>query len=459
MKKTTLVALIGAVIWLSSCEKWLDVEPKSQVKEDVLFSSSKGFETALIGIYTKMATRDLYGANLTFGFLDVAAQYYTVESPQHSFYRTGIYEYDVSMAIPNAIWSNAYNVIVNCNNLLENIEDRRELFKYNAYELIKGEAIAVRAYLHFDLLRIFAPSYRMGKHAPGIPYLDNVQSFPATQSTVEETLLSIVADLREAEALLERTDPLSLAFESPFGADDELPNFFQFRRERLNYYAILGALARVYLYMDDHENARIYAEKALQRAQTGVLFTLFSSRSWDLSDLYFNSEAPTNSKLVFSPAKKQEIYETDLYGSLDLRYKDWFRFYPGSSEEYMAKYMRTVPQSGNPPNLILMRTEEMFYILAETAASQSEAVEYLNTVRSRFGIGGANALPENIPDLQSEILKEYRKTFIAEGQYFFYLKRINVPAIPFSAETDMRKAFVVPIPDLEIDFGNISSTL
>ena len=117
--------------------------------------------------------------------------------------------------------------------------------------------------------------------------------------------------------------------------------------------------------------------------------------------------------------------------------------------------MRSIPQNGNPPNLIIMRSEEMSYIKAETAPTEEEAVQELNLVRSRYGIGASNALVAGSVDLQQEIMKEYRKTFIGEGQFFFYLKRRNISPIPYSTIDDVQKAYVLPIPDLEIEFGNI----
>ena len=57
-----------------SCNDWLDVEPKSQVKDKDLFSSETGFKEALSGVYSIMTQEYLYGKELTFGMLGVLAQ-------------------------------------------------------------------------------------------------------------------------------------------------------------------------------------------------------------------------------------------------------------------------------------------------------------------------------------------------------------------------------------------------
>lgn len=37
---------------LSSCSEWLDVKPKSEIKEDELFKTEQGFKDAMTGICT-----------------------------------------------------------------------------------------------------------------------------------------------------------------------------------------------------------------------------------------------------------------------------------------------------------------------------------------------------------------------------------------------------------------------
>lgn len=61
-----------------SCNDWLDVEPKSQVKDKDLFSSETGFKEALSGVYSIMTQEYLYGKELTFGMLGVLAQSGTI---------------------------------------------------------------------------------------------------------------------------------------------------------------------------------------------------------------------------------------------------------------------------------------------------------------------------------------------------------------------------------------------
>ena len=69
MKKFTKILLIGCLLVTVSCNNWLDVDPKSQVKDKDLFASEMGFKEALSGVYSLMTKEGLYGKELTFGWL------------------------------------------------------------------------------------------------------------------------------------------------------------------------------------------------------------------------------------------------------------------------------------------------------------------------------------------------------------------------------------------------------
>ena len=73
MRKYILIVCLGL---FASCSNWLDVQPKTMVEEEEVFSRELGFKEALAGIYIKMATTDLYARNLSYGFIDILGQRY-----------------------------------------------------------------------------------------------------------------------------------------------------------------------------------------------------------------------------------------------------------------------------------------------------------------------------------------------------------------------------------------------
>ena len=108
--------LIGALA-LAGCNDWLDVNPKSQVKQEALFSSESGYQDALTGIYTIMARTDMYGGNETMGFLDMVAQVYTEVASTYEGALKYDYEASAIETIIDAMWSGNYNAIANCNSI------------------------------------------------------------------------------------------------------------------------------------------------------------------------------------------------------------------------------------------------------------------------------------------------------------------------------------------------------
>lgn len=452
------------------CNDWLDVSPKTEVKETDLFAKESGFKTALLGAYIELASPSLYGGNLTMGFMDVLAQYYSVTSEESTYMPMHLYDYEHADVKPivTEIWSGLYGVIANLNNLLWNMDQRKDLFTGDNYNIIKGEALGLRAYLHFDLLRMYAPSYVLGKDALAIPYVNKVTNVPFPQLTVEQVANACISDLLEAEELLRETDPIGPNFEdysenyTNSGMDnaeyDEDGGFLRYRRERMNYYAVTTTLARIYLYIEDNENAFDWAELAVNTGKcssTSYIFSLYSDKLSDYSDYYFNPNLEKEEQLIIEVNKKDTIYETDKYGSIDSRLKEWFNYYPNSSTEFVSKYMKSSDGS-TPVNIALIRGCEAYYIAAEAASNIEDAYERLNRVRQAFGISATYDLQAGVEDLNKELFAEYQKSFVAEGQLFYYMKRKNFSRISGVSGVTFPALYTFPIPDTEIEFGNIS---
>lgn len=72
------------------------------------------------------------------------------------------------------LWLKNYNSIANCNVLLDYLSEKSpSFFEGEEYKFLVAETKALRAYLHFDLLRAFAPSWKENSEALCLPYADN----------------------------------------------------------------------------------------------------------------------------------------------------------------------------------------------------------------------------------------------------------------------------------------------
>ena len=337
--------------------------------------------------------------------------------------------------------------------------------------VVEGEALALRAFLHFDLLRGYAPSYKMGKDEPAIPHVREVTNSPVVQSTVAEVLEYILTDLKTAQALLKPVDPIGPSFAEyndklEYGMDEYITDdgFWLYRKSRLNYYGVTALMARVYLcqenltdalacaqevidskrfeFMNDSIN-NVYAYRNLSYIEKMARHEYVSSLYvYDLkegrSDLFFKNLA--SCECVIAEGRKASIY-SGMGQDLDIRSKNWFETPAGSATEYVNKYMRGT-------QIPLLKLSEMYLIAAEASGD----IRYLETLRANRGYA-TDPLPAGA-NLQDEITKEYQKEFIAEGQLFYYYKRRNMAILPITSTSMNRATYVLPVPDNELEFGN-----
>ena len=278
---------------MTSCEDWLDVDPKSEVKSDVMFQSVSGFKDALTGIYLLMSDQDLYGREATWGFVDALAQQTDVRGGEASaWYNATRYNYSATTTSSNGIWSRSYNIIANVNFLLENLEKKKEMFAPAMYAVIKGEALGLRAFLHFDLLRLFGPVYKENPDAKSICYRTQMNKYATPRLPASVVVDSVLHDLLQAESLLEKHD------NELFGADEyneKRDAFLVLRQLRMNIWAVRAMLARVYLYKGDDASKELaynYAKAVIEWSL--IRATEYYSRNISFHCMYMNWENSWN---------------------------------------------------------------------------------------------------------------------------------------------------------------------
>ncbi|OFY43857.1 MAG: hypothetical protein A2X18_13180 [Bacteroidetes bacterium GWF2_40_14] len=127
MKKLLIFATLLSLF--TSCNKWLEIAPKSEIASNILFESEQGFKDALMGSYLLMTSQNTYGFESTVGFVDNLGQQYYNSGTTNPYYYTMLYQYDHSSVISKKdnIWSTNYNVISNVNNIIENIDLKKDV--------------------------------------------------------------------------------------------------------------------------------------------------------------------------------------------------------------------------------------------------------------------------------------------------------------------------------------------
>lgn len=454
-----MALLIGAAT-LSSCSDWFDISPKTDIKADDFFSQESGFTSALAGIYITMTTDAVYGDNLSVGLMDQLAQLYDriPDGASGNMEQLYIYGLDTDgfgtkQRIADA-WIGSYNLIANANNLLKWLDLKGEEVLHNPEmrAMYRGEALAIRAYVHLDLLRLWGPIYKENPEAKSIPYRTVADKSKLPLLKASEVIDKIIADLKEAKELL--------AFEKEHSLSDYS---YQERRYRFNYHAVNATLARAYCYKGDAANAINSAQEVIDQcglqlqdriATSGpVMFdeTLMGINVYKMDESFahkFTIADKMGTLYWVSTRKLSDIFsegiDHDLRSQSSCFYNDNSTG-EGISRKYIKNDMQVVP---------LIRLPEMYYILCEMNNSLSDAAEPLNHIRhyrsytddtdKKFGDESVRI---------RELLTEYAKEYYAEGQTWHFMKRHNVSTLPYSPITFDAEKYIFPLPDAEKEYG------
>ncbi len=474
-----MIGCIALALSVTSCDSFLEVRPKAEKVEEDLFSNAQGFEDAIYGVYGSMQQSSLYGRDLMWGVSEVLAQNLSCGSVMMK--ALAKYDYSGNDDLRNylsAIWTTAYATIGYANNVLKNLEGHstKSLPLYNYY---KGEMLAVRAMLHFDMLRLFAP---ISTESTGIPYVTSYSYSVKSFRKVGEVYSLILEDLLEAESLL--------AFEEDkiaYPHNNTYYNAFEnYRETHCNLYAVRALLARVYWMKGDMTNAAKYAENVINSKKfplvdqtevkdylTGVLspketiFGLYSNttsataisylynfQSFYSYDPYYDGSG-MNHLLPYTT-----LYELDVNAmTQDLR-RSHFEPHTGYARflklvDYYTAKDESRPIKGLIPGITLIHTSEMYLIAAEALleADYDKALEYFDTEIASRGLTPLSV--RGVPLTKEIIYNEYHKELFGEGQVWFNMKRLNKDIIS-NLESRVIPAsnsiYVVPIPEEEYEY-------
>lgn len=464
MKKVKYLWILG-FMFLCGCADWLDVESKTEVSADQLFDNERGFVVALNGIYSTLAMNDMYGGELMYGAIEAIGRGVATERIMYSELRNFNYEYSSVKSFIASIWEKSYNLIANCNEILDQVDKKgKDFFTGNNYEVVKGQALAARAMLHFNVARFFAPV--PGKGDEMLPYYEDITSVPAQTLSTSEFMKRVIRDFSEAQELLavndtlttEKTNMRYYRFTYNMSSMDKPIGF------RLNYYAVTALLARAALWMGDKGQAYQNANILIDRYSLGESLISFTSPSMINAgrhdrlfseDILFGlyrqtdelSDAFTSLAGTCYVANYGYVFDS---GEADLRKNLIEALAGGNYRTY--KYSATHFKTNKNFLLPMIRLSEMYYIVAEVLADTDlvAATEKLDYVRKQRGVKNNLTVPGDKDSFIDVLIDEVRRETLAEGQMFFYYKRLSYPILD---ETEGNKVvdeeFTFPIPESE----------
>ena len=418
MRNIGISLICIAFFILNACNNWLSVAPATEMAVEEQFASEQGVQDALSGIYILIKNQNLYGKNLTFGYIENMASLWdvTASSSEESF---SLHNYVNVQGIIDDVYGKLYNVIANINNILNHIQPNDGIWKTDGmYEIIRGECLALRAFLHFDLMRLFGPTplelQGDGAQLTNVKTVSKEIKLPIDYDAFKTLLYE---DLLEAEKLLYKYDPIVV------GIKDDGHVFLDLRKCRMNYYALKALQARVYLWYGDKKQAcaaaisvisavdadgiKMFDINGIKKSFSVGDFSLSTEHIWGLYDHQLSTKYSSLFLLgvLYKGTTSQSIMN-DLYGNTgtDLR-----ELYLWELQRLLDKECYTIKKYEQGEQIPLIRLSELYFIAIETG--EKEVAQSLwDEYRKSRGLP-EQVLPQNLDEIHQQILVEFRKEF------------------------------------------------
>lgn len=434
----------------------LVVKPRDIIKEDELFSTEQGFKEALVGCYIALAKSTLYGQQLSFTDLEYMAQHWEYNENQMTKATSlKLFNYNdlsVKASFTN-IYAGLYNVISNVNQILNYIDAKGDAISAIAVrKVIQGEAYAIRAMCHLDILRLFGQMPKNPTEKISLPYND-VVTLNIKYYTYNDFVAKIESDLIQAEALLKDNDPLFNYTFDQLDSQDVIDNtFFAYRQYRLNYWAVKGLMARLYLYTENSSKAYNAAISIIngKGADGNSLLTLGNfNKEWlmglsinnfnDLTNIIWQGSSQAYNQVWLSESKLNRLFSGN---HTDRRYSEMWGL-ESVNQGQAAAFKKYNYSSSFYQGIPIIRLSEIYLIAIESASTMNEANRlYKEYMQSK------NILANDIDSkdsLQEALIDEYRREFWGEGQMFYTYKRLGAVSMLWREGTITESNYIIPL--------------
>jgi len=483
MKKIIIFSTVVALLSASSCKKeYLQTAPTDKVDNSAVFTTTANASIALNGIYRYMFERTtttssnaqgkpgVGGILLGIDFMgedlhQVNATWFTSTgegswvAPRTDTHPSNLYYYRTF-----------FRMIGNANYIIDNIDaaSGSDVEK----KRVKAEALTLRAYAYSYLVQFYGKRYDASAKPNAqlaVPLLLKSTDTKMPRVSVEAVYAAIIADLDAAIALNATTKA---------------------NKTHADVWVAKGLRARVALTMQDYPNAITYAKQVID----GNAYPLMDATAYQsgfnnapaLSEVMWAMMPVTDQGDTFGSFFAQIAYNANttymrgtpklinsaLYSQIpatDVRSKMWepaptaanfplpattFVRVPYMSRKFSVKAIGD-PSLGDVP---LMRSSEMYLILAEAYAKSSQTAPAQNTlftlVSKRNPAATVSTKTGN--DLLDEIYFNRRIELWGEGFRYLDLKRLNLGVdrtkVPNYTATSVLNNMIFPAGDVKWQF-------
>ena len=442
MKKLSIILIaVFGILAFSSCEDFLTVKPTNQQHQSDAIRTAADAQSFMTGIMNRILSSNYYGRNMVL-YGDAKGGDLTIYSQGRGYDYLYSFNHTPSSGSGSGFWTTGYDIILQINTLLENIEKmEKDETIFDNFDDMKGRTLTLRAMVYFDLVRLYGLPYTLynPEQSLGVPNITKVLTVhdQPDRATVADNYKQILADLEAAAGIITKTVSTST-------------NGFP------TYWATKAIEARVYLTMGKYDKALAAAEEIINSGK----FKLYSNDDWVAS---WTKQFASESIFELHVLDKEANLTTGSLGAMYSRiqhYSSKVGGYFGASDYWLErmnedsedvrwgvmsydensesfddeefegmgdrlaccyKYFGGVELQGDgkddcaATNVKVARLSEMYLIAAEAALATGDAekaAERLNAIRKR----SPNLEPATAATVSLEmILNEKSKELFSEG--------------------------------------------
>lgn len=470
--KTQISLCLSLLVIITSCSDFLTLQPENQINDQSFYQTANDFEASIVGPYANL--QDLHNSSFLYlAELNTDNTIVTLQSPGTSELESDEVRFTSSNGYVGNMWNSSYIAISRCNNIITRLE--KSTISDQKKNQFKGEAMFVRAYCYFNLVRFFGalPIVTNEFRSP-----NEVTAYDMSRRPESEVYALIIDDLIKSSELLAGVSGIG--------------------KGRASVGAAKALLGKVYLTLKDYNNAVTVLKSVIDLNQYALVpnyKSLFTNNNDELPESIFEIKYLSGSvgegnsfALQFVPAlyggmalfsgnqlgggrlsPTQDIL--NAYETGDLRKKnsvsDSIPLTNGTVYRmpYGLKFVDFTAKdvSDMDINFTALRYADVLLMYAEAlnqTGKTTEAHTYINMVRGRAGLASLSNLTKD--DFTLALEKERRVEFLYEGQRWFDLVRTG------RAKTVLNKYFtdnklsysvedyelLMPIPQRELDIDS-----
>ena len=475
---TFIILLIAGAAIFPSCEKLVEIDPPiDSIPTSEMFKTDEQAKTAMAGVYSKMINGE-GGKGAAFtefagGMTSIIGGYSADElntadallsNEQFNFNTNKI---SFNNSISPALWTSAYTTIYGANAVIEGIAaSTSSRLSADLRKKLTAESKFIRAFSYFYLVNFFGD-------VPKVLTVDFNQTRLYKRAPVAELYEQMIEDLLAAQADLPPVNTNK-------GGERVYPD----------KWAATAMLARVYLYAGEYDKAFIQSSAVIANSGHFILEpepvntflknsreAIFQLKQNTAASPVGNATAEGYALVATGSSGNSAIdlvryflpeYLVNAFEPGDKRFRDWVGVSTtnttGNTLYYAHKYKtgsRNRIVGGAPTEFyMVLRLAEQYLIRAEAsahgAAALSDAIDDLNVIRGRAGLGD---LPYTLtqPEVLEAIEKERRvELFLEWAHRWFDLKRTGKAASVLSQysikqpwEGDYQLLYPIPPDELQ----------